>query len=282
MPSGITSSFENEIFCSSVEVLPTLNGVALKVPCNSTYSYEFDLSVNRPFMNIRANNKFFSYMKGEYTPFVTVSCIGSLDYNGKLIAPCTIKYQKNDDYTTCLTLRSNDASAKHIMFEINIHEPKLIRDTTVESNNPNINNVFGSTAFIGNTEVFGEQRLYWCIDPAFMSDILHRKVNSIVLHLPSYTDTGFDIAAFKVSNRFCSFGSNWNNKVPETNITFEGIADKTYYNIDITELSVNKDTGYVEMSHGIVIKSKKNLRGFTAVSTGDSCSQPQIIEVNYM
>ena len=281
MPSGITNSSENRIFCSSVEVLPTLNGVALKVPCNMTPYYDFNLSVNRPFMNIRANNKFFSYMKGEFTPFITVSCIGSLDGNGKIIAPCIIEYQKSDDYTTNLTVRATDSDAKYIMFEVNIHEQKIIRDTTVESNNPSINNVFGSTAFIGNTKAFGEQRLYWCIDCAYMSDILYRKINSVVLHLPSYTDTRFEIDAFKVSNRFCSFGSNWNNKIPETNITYEGIADKSYYNIDITELSVNKESGWIQMSNGIVIKSKKKLRGFTTVSTGDSCFNPQIIEINY-
>ena len=41
-----------------------------------------------------------------------------------------------------------------------MYERKLFLDTTVESKNIDVNNAFGSIAFIGNTDIFGEQWLY--------------------------------------------------------------------------------------------------------------------------
>ena len=87
-----------------------------------------------------------------------------------------------------LSLVSCCSDAECILFEINLYERKLFLDTTVESKNIGVNNAFGSIAFVGDTEQFGEQWLY--SRPAFslISELYEKSLNYAVLHIPKYSD----------------------------------------------------------------------------------------------
>lgn len=139
---------------------PAANGVAYKVRCSSDAPYRLRVSVGRPFLQIRENRKCFALMREEFQPYLSVSSIGAVNAGGQVIAPAELAYEKASDREYILYIKPCCASAAYVMFEVNLYEPKLFQDTTVESENPGMNNAFGGIAFLGNTRMYGEQWLY--------------------------------------------------------------------------------------------------------------------------
>lgn len=170
---------------------------------------------------------------------------------------------------------------KYFVFEINMYERKMIQDTTVESAYPNENNAFGSTAFLGTTSEFGEQWLYSRIDYMCVNDIAGCRIKSAIAYIPKLGKNAFDIEAYKVSERFCSFGSTWDNKKSESNYVSCSNATDKYVIVDITNALIHEKSKQLIATNGLIFKSKKKNLGFSAISTGDSCFMPQIIEINY-
>ncbi len=262
------------------KILPTTNGIALRIPCKGEV-HTVTMTVEPPFMNVRGNNKCFSLMKEEFRPFVTVSCIGTLDIEGKISAPCSIDYQRTGDRTFTFTVAPQDFGAGSVFYEINLYEPKLFRDTTVESLYPTENNAFGSVAFLGRTNTYGEQWLYSAIDISKMTEVLDRKIRKALWHLPQYTNNDRTVSAFGVSSRFCSFGSTWQNKIQETERITGSIIREGYQTLDITSVITDKDTPFLIQSEGLILKSKGEDGGFLTVATGDSCLNPQVLEIRF-
>lgn len=269
-----------ELICGKDRVYPTTNGFMYKAACNAVNPICFDLEVGTPFMEIRANAKYFSLMRERFRPFVTVSCIGTLKTDGEIIAPAKISFQKFTDRKYRLTITPCSPLGGWVLFEANLYESKLIQDTTVESANPEVNNAFGGTAFIGNTAEFGEQWLYSRPDYSKFSELTDRQIIKAVLHLPKLNRSNVQMSAFRVSSRFCSFGSNWNNKIAESSAVAESAAEGRYHNIDITPVFADK-FGRFTQTEGIILKPRVKGGGFTAASTGDSSYAPQIYEINY-
>lgn len=272
---------KKEISCSNDKLVPTANGVAVKAYVKGKQKISFVLETDRPFMQIRANNKYFALMQEEFRPFITVSCIGSLDMSGQLIAPAVIGYQKISDQKYLLSVTSQTPFGAYVMFEINLYEPKLFQDTTVETMRPNENNAFGSTAFIGSTQAYGEQWLYTRPDFSKIPEITEQRIYKAVLHLPKHSAGEEKLRAFKTAFRFCSFGSTWNNKADKLENFADSYADAKYQHIDLTELITDSKRRLLTMSDGFILKPLIKSSGFTAVSTGDSYYAPQIFEINF-
>lgn len=262
-------------------ISPTLNGIVYKTKCGADRSVTFELEVSPPFKNIRANDKCFSLMKEKYRPFLTVSCIGTVDLCGKVIAPATIIYKRINDTKYSFEIKACGEISEYVMFEVNLYEEKLIQDTTVESKNPTTNNAFGSVAFIGNTDQFGEQWLY--LRPNFnkMSEFYDKRINRVVLHLPKLNNSSTELSAYRVASRFCSFGSNWQNKVPQIDLVSNSFLNGRYQSIDVTNLFVDQKNKYFNNFDGVILKSKVKGSGSSVVTTGDSYYAPQILEINY-
>ena len=163
---------------------PAANGVAYKVRCSSDAPYRLRVSVGRPFLQIRENRKCFALMREEFQPYLSVSSIGAVNAGGQVIAPAELAYEKASDREYILYIKPCCASAAYVMFEVNLYEPKLFQDTTVESENPGMNNAFGGIAFLGNTRMYGEQWLYTRPDFSKMPEMLDRPVRKAVWHLP--------------------------------------------------------------------------------------------------
>lgn len=263
------------------DVIPTTNGIALRVPCTRGKAHTVTMTVEPPFLNVRGNNKCFSLMKEEFRPFVTVSCIGTLDAEGKISAPCSIEYQRTDDKTFTFTITPQGSKGGAVFYEMNLYEPKLFRDTTVESMYPTENNAFGSSAFLGRTKAYGEQWLYSAIDISKISELLDKRILRTLWHLPQYTDNDITLSAFGVSSRFCSFGSTWQNKIQEMEQITGAVIQKGYQTLDITSVITDKDTPYLIQSEGLILRTKEKDRGFLSVATGDSCLMPQILEISF-
>lgn len=262
-------------------ILPTTNGIAYKASCKNGSAFVVNLEIDKPFLNIRANDKCFCLMSDRFKPFVSVSCIGAEDKKKQIVSPAKISYQKLNDKVYQLKIVPGTKNCENVFFEINLYEEKLLQDTTVESNNPKINNAFGSTAYLGNTLEFGEQWLYSKLDYSKVSDLMYKHVNSAIIHMPKHNISNLELTCYRVSARFCSFGSNWNNKIPAANPVSNSFASGNYQSINITEIITNPNTKFLMPTDGFILKPKNKGSEFSVVSTGDSYYSPQILEINF-
>lgn len=103
-----------------------------------------------------------------------------------------------------------------------------------------------------------------------------------VCHFPSYDGMVNNLAVYEVSERFCTFSCCWDNKPlidKEKKLEVEG--DNNYCHIDISGVFLDKRTGKICSSDGIIICPKEKGVKPIVIYTGDSCAYPQILEVNY-
>lgn len=265
----------------NAEVIPTTNGVLCKVDCSDKIPMRFKISTDRVFLNVRANTKYFSIMNTKHIPFVTVSCIGVADESGEIVAGANVNCRKISDREYELTFSSASSEGKRIYFEINAQESKLFQDTTVESNNPRRNNAFGGIAFIGNSVTYGEMWLYSRPMLSLISDLYDIPIKKAMVHFPRHNLPGIDITAYRISRRFCSFGSKWDNKVEAAEMVANSFMNGKYQSIDITQLITHKPTGFLSLSEGFILKPLKKEKSFSVISTGDSFYAPPILEIRH-
>lgn len=272
---------DTKLCCDNTHIELTGNGIAVKCPVKGIWKFDFVIEVGEPFLNIRANDKYFALMKERFRPLVVFSCIGSIDAVGNVIAPAQMAYQKITDKKYRITVTSTSPLAQYVLFEGNLYENKLFQDTTVESNHPSVNNAFGSVGFIGNTVMYGEQWLYSRPDFSRMREIMDKSIRKAILHMPKLNQSQTRIRAFNVKARFCSFGSNWDNKIGEGNPLSDSIVNGRYQSIELTPLLINPRTGTISPSEGFILKSSVKGNGFSVIGTGDSYLATQILEINY-
>lgn len=214
-------------------------------------------------------------MREKFIPFVTVSCIGLINQYGKISAPCEVVSQKLNDTEHILSFSSGN-SQNRVAIEINVQEPKLFQDTTVESMHPTINNAFGGTSFLGTSKMFGEQWLYSRLDISNISHLQGKKIIKSILHIPQLGYNYSPITVSKISERFCSFGSNWGNKISIRDTIALSSSSLGYYHLDITKLLGN----FKNKAENFVIRGT-NQNNSVIIPTGDSFYTPQILEVKH-
>ncbi len=271
----------NELSSGSISIHPTTNGVAIKADVAASGKYSFTLEVDQPFLPIRANDRCFSLMLEQFRPLIVISCIGSMDSSGNIIGPSSIQYQKLTDTQFCITIIPSDTSSKYILLEANMYENKLFQDTTVESKNPETNNAFGGTCFIGNTSQYGEQWLYSRPDYTRMSEIMDKRAEKAVLYIPKLSHSTNEFKAFKVSARFCSFGSRWNNKIPGEVPVSASNTLIGYQSIDLSTLILDRRINAITYTEGFILKPTAKNNSFSVLATGDSYYTPQILAINF-
>lgn len=282
LPQNCDFVSSKEVCCGNIVLIPTVNGVAFKCDFKANEKISFIVNVEEPFLNIRANDRCFALMRERFKPFVVFSCIGAADKTGDIIAPAKIEYQKLTDNKYRLEFSSISPVAEYIIFEANLYENKLFQDTTVESKNPSINNTFGSVAFLGNTSAYGEQWLYSRLDYSKISEIMDKRVQNAVLHIPKLNKSGIQLSATNVKARFCSFGSNWNNKIASGEPISDSSASTSYQSLDITNLLVEPRMRTITQSEGMILRTRDKSNEFSVITTGDSYYSPQILQVNFI
>ena len=271
---------EREVICDNMRITPTTNGIALKIDCRRDACCTFMIETSKPFSEIRANNKYFALMSEHFRPFMTVSCIGTLDSNENIISAANLTYQKVSDDKYSVTISPCSKLGKAILIEANLYEPKLFQDTTVESKNPKMNNAFGSVGFIGTTNECGEQWLYARPDLQKMAELNGKRILRAILHVPKLNNSSVNLSISKVMNRFCSFGSTWNNKVAQTSQSWTSNITDRYIDLDLTNL-FSDIHGRLSQNEGFILKTQKNGNGFSVIATADNYLTPQILEINY-
>ncbi len=261
--------------CGNDYILPTTNGIVYKADFRNKKEITLRIKTLDQKWNILSNDSFFSFMRDTYRPFITVASIGVF-IEDRLISPAILSYQQIDEHIFELKFSSN-CMGDYLVIDINSHEPKLIQDTTVESLHPKKKNAFGEISFIGNTEAFGTQWLY--IRPEMLSilDFFKKDILKVTLYLPKLNDTELPIVAYKTIRRFCSFGSNWENKVGSKLLVGNVKYIDNYATLDITNLITN----YTSVLGGIVLKPDFSDKNFIAVATGDCYAYTPITEIVY-
>ena len=271
---------ETEIVCANKRLYPTTNGIAIRSLYNEGKGCTFSIEISKPFLEVRANDKYFALMSERFRPFVSFSCIGTADVNGNIISPAKISYQKITDRKYTVSVFPCSPLGKSVLIEANLYEPKLFQDTTVESKNAKVNNAFGSIGFIGITKEFGEQWLYSRPDFTKMSELNDKKIVRAILHLPKLNTGAVELTSSKVAARFCSFGSTWDNKIAEASSFNESQITDHYIDLNLMPVLTDKQ-GRLLSSEGFILKVKRKNLWFSVVATGDNYFFPQILEVNY-
>lgn len=267
--------------CGKHTIWPTTNGVAMKCVVSGDEKLSFLLEAGQPILKVRSNSKYFALMRERFRPYVVFSCLASMDATGNVIAPAKLEYQKITDKKYCITVSATSPLARYLLWECNLYENKLFQDTTVESGNPSSNNAFGSVGFIGNTAAYGEQWLYTRLDYSRMPEVMDKHICKAILHIPKLNHSKVKICTYRVAARFCSFGSNWDNKIASTTFISDAYSNSGYQNIDMTSLLVNSRTGIITKTEGLILKPQIKGNGFSAIATADSYLAPQIIEINF-
>lgn len=276
----ITHVSENGVSYGNACIYPTTNGVAICSKCSEREPFVFTIEINKPFLEVRANDKYFALMSERFRPFVAVSCIGTSDANGNIVAPAKVSSQKISDRRYTMTISPCASLGESVLIEANLYETKLFQDTTVESKNAETNNAFGSIGFIGNTKEFGDQWLYSRPDYEKMPELNGKKILRAVFHIPKLNSDAVELTASQVSNRFCSFGSTWNNKIAETSSLDNLQMTEHYVNLNLMSVLTDRQ-GRLSRGEGFILKAKRENEGFSVIATGDNYLTPQILEINY-
>lgn len=275
--SGIPEIYQkNTISKSNVIITPTLCGLRFKVKGNY---FHLQLKSEIKQDSIRFNSLCFSVMREKFKPFLSVASLYARDENGKFL-PVEIKYQEKDNQTYDISLFHSGKSG-YLFFEVNLYEPKLFQDTTVESAHPDVNNAYGAVGFIGKTKQFGEQWLYSRPDFSKIPDITSEHIEQVFLHIPILNGSTENIDVYIPENRFCSFGSTWNKKVNASPKITVSNTNGRYLTVDVTTIFVNRTDNTLVYNEGLILKKPKGKNDFIAISTGDCYSAPQILEIKF-
>ena len=271
------------IHCGTFRIRPTLNGITVRTSAVDKRMFSFEMETEYPFNSIRENDRCVAFMTDRFRPFVTISCIGTVDGDNAdaVLAPAVLEYRQTSVGRYRFTVSPTVFTGTGMMFEVNMYEPKLFQDTTVESLHPKMNNAFGGIAFIGNTSYCGEQWLYTRPDYEKLKEVMGRQIDRVVMWLPRHRPGNVRIAACGIQRRFCSFGSDWQNKVTAFNRISTGENKEKYCRLDITEILLREPGGTLVPNEGFILRSAVRDSGFSVISTGDSYYAPEILAIMY-
>ena len=256
-------------------IYPTFNGILVKELIAGKQKSLLKV-IDRSRRPSKCNSKYFALMKGKFEPTFTLNAMYAEDKHSSVFYNTTLSFKKQADTTYQLEINTTE-SANRVFYEMNLYEPKLIQDTTVESRRPKENNVYGSIAFLGKSPDFGTQFLYSRIDMHKILDIKDSIFESIKLYVPYYMVSGNHFHLFTPFKRFCSFGANWTNKIQSSDIHIKSSIQNGFLIFDLSPHLLTK-TGHLKENEGIVVKPNINNESFSIVATADNYFTPQILE----
>ena len=267
---------EDNSFQGNITIKPTLNGLQFIVKGTQL---NVCLKTRMKQVGVRFHSTCFSVMSSEFKPFLSVATLYAHDEKENIV-PLEMKYcdKGNQIYDISFFHSLKNGS---FIFEVNLYEPKLFQDTTVESFNPNINNAYGAVGFIGKTKQFGEQWLYSRPDFSKIPDLTSERIDKVFLHIPIMNGSTETLAVFTPEKRFCSFGSTWNKKIDASPQIAASNNQGRYLTIDVTSMFTNQADHTLVYNEGLILKKPKGKNNFIAISTGDCYSAPQILEIKF-
>ena len=266
----LTPSNRNADICFDA----TLNGARFNVKSNHI---KFLVDASSIYHMVHSSKGNFSIMKEKFTPLLAISTLYSVSEDGKY-APVKVNWDKAGEGIYSIEMIADNVASR-IIFEANVYEVKLFQDTTVEERYPKDNNVYGTIGFIGNTKWFDRQWLY--IRPYFhcIADLYSEHIDKIILHIPMFYKNTENIQISTPVRRFCSFGSNWGNKVDITEKRCGFKFSERYLSVDVTDYFAPGSDHRLTANNGLIIKGSDILNEQIIMSTGDNYSAPMILEI---
>lgn len=258
-------------FDGDITLEPTFNGVAITVKENEL---SFLLKTDGA-RNLRENGSYFALMQDEFVPFVTVS--GICGKTESKCYPLEITQETLKESEFKVTIKCKE-TIEEMLIEVNLHAPKLMFDTSVESKNPDKNNAFGGTAFIGNSEFYGEQWLYSRFDTMQLIDLNSYIVKEANFYLPKFNNSNSILASHKMTAPWCSFGSTWNSKTAFSEFLHIARKNKKYEILEVSDVMQDILRLNEPRNPGIVITGD-DTNDYSVVPTGDNYLLPQILEI---
>ena len=282
------------LYGRSIRVEPTLNGIAVEASMQGGEPFTFEMRTTEAFERIKSNSKYIAFMREQFAPFFVISTLyarenGSGKKRGLSINLATAYFvpkpftpfqlERVSDRTYLVHVEASTRKAHTLLFEINLYEGKFFQDTTVESRSPSRNNCYGSVAFLGQTLMLGEQWLYTKTSRKKVFDIERMPIRYVRMYIPIFEKGKNPLTAFLPRARFCSFGSNWKNKIACGDQLTVSESIDGYYRLDLTALLTDPKTHCLRRSEGVVLRNMPGHEDCSVIATGDCCYAPQILEV---
>ena len=250
---------------------PTFNGVVIE--CDGPIE-KITLQTDKARDYIE-NGSCFSLLQTEFLPFLNIGGIYGSDEKKEF--PVSLTSRKIGDKTFEIIIDGGIKAFK-LLFEISLYTEKIVFDTTVESKNPHKNNVFGNVAFLGFTKEYGEQWLYMRFDCLHFFDLNSYLTEKAKLYLPKIGGDKGALKAYRLNKAWCSYGTNWENKVESFDVKYEVQREEQYEVIEVTEIIKEILNFQQPRDPGLLIKNESK-HGYSIVATADSYYQPQILEI---
>lgn len=263
---------------AEMSIYPTFNGVLVRQAIENSVTLFFESNLIQEG-EVKANSKFFAYMKGKYEPFLTLGAMYAENANGQRFYGLNVKVKQETSRQMRIEIKSRESNATRCAWEINAYEPKLIQDTTVESNRPTENNVFGNVTHLGRSSEYGTQYLYSRFDFTKLPAESKKNIRKVYWHIPYYAICGQAFEAAMTLKRFCSFGSRWDNKVAYEKTNIRCYRKNGFVTFDLSEYFLDTSGNLLERA-GIVLRSSQS-DAFGIFATADNYFTPQIIELEY-
>lgn len=259
-----------------ITLCPSYNGILAQ---GELEKMKFKISVKFLYEKLRVSQSCVCFMESKFQP---IAIFSGLYAQGECCncVPLCVLYHEDGVSNGTLSFASSSKFCSKGTFEVNFYEPKLIQDTPVSAKFPSENNAFGPIAFLGKSDFYGNQWLYFRLDLGKMIEIQNKIVSEIKLYLPCWNKTNLHSELFELSNRFCSFGSSWNNRVELGKKNSVTEVDGEYLCLDLTQTYTTH--GQVIASGGNVLLVPQVRAGeYEILSTGDCYSAPPILRVKY-
>ncbi len=261
---------------SDMQIYPTLNGIIVRqtATSNAKIKLQTDIKSN---IDVRQNGRYFAYMREKFVPYFTVNAMfATQKLNFHTVELHSVKHTES-----CydLNIKTSNEGTHCFVWEANMYEPKLWQDTTVESKHAKKNNAYGSIAFLGRSVDCGIQYLYTRPDLSKIKEEYRRDVVQAIWHVPYYMVNGNSFQLSEPFQRFCSFGSNWSNKVGSASIDTRSKIQNGFVSFDLTDHLVSSDHA-LKNTQGLVLRQAAN-EGCSVLATADNYFTPQILELTY-
>ena len=259
-----------------ITIVPTYNGIVMR---GNIIRTSFDIKFDLAYKSVRNSENCVCLMESNFRPIFVISALNAHTHN-KGCYPLLVRFNKVSQSSGNIEFHSPNAITACGAVEMSFYEPKIIQDTPVSAKRPRENNAFGPIGFIGKSDFYGLQWLYSRLDINKMPELQNKLIQEIKLYIPRINREATVLDMYELQHRFCSFGSNWDNKVQIRDKRRTVAPKEDYFCFDITDLYTNR--GRLCESAGMVIAPTHNaVCNYQMISTGDSYSAPPILYVKY-
>ena len=273
----IVWTFDNgALFSERMSISPTNNGVML---AGDLDVMQFDVFTSIYYQGFRKSKNCVGLMENHFKPIFNFSALFAKNDENRL-SPLLMSYFEQNKHEGKVAFFATDERCTQGVIEMNFYEPKLMQDTPVSEKRPAENNAFGAIAFMGQSEYYGSQWFYFRPEFHNVPEMKNKVIQKITLYLPYWNTSDLLMEMHNLQSRFCSFGSNWENKIGTGERKYAASQKDGYLSIDVTKLY--SYSGQLTASIGTVLIAKSmNQASFQIISTADCYARPPILCVKY-